>query len=54
MERACDIRVDKILAAVRGNVGLVQGRRMEDGIHAVHAALHLRAVDNRPDVARKG
>src|SRR5262245_4188895 len=34
-------------------MGLMQGRRMENCVHIRHALLHIRAVNNRPNPARK-
>ena len=37
VERARDVGVDEVLPGVRGDVGLVQRRRVDDGVHAPHA-----------------
>ena len=54
IERARNVGIDEVLPAVRDDMRFVQGRRMEDGVHALHASLHMRAVGNRPDRAGKG
>lgn len=53
IERACDVGIDEVLPSVREDMGFMQGRRMEDCVHTLHAPLHMRAVDYRPDLARK-
>jgi hypothetical protein len=52
VERAGDVGVNEVLSAMGGDMRLVQRGRMEDRLHAVHAAPHAGPVDDRADVGR--
>ena len=45
-QRAGDVRVDELLATVGGDVWLVQRRRVQHDVHALHAPLHERAIND--------
>ena len=52
VQRARDVRVDELRAIVRGDVGLVERRRVDDRVDAGDAPPHARAVGDRPDDGR--
>ena len=52
VQRAGDVGVDEVLAAVRGHVRLVQRGGVEHGIDAAHAAGDERAIGDRADMRR--
>jgi hypothetical protein len=47
IERTGHVGVHRLLASVGTDMGLVQGRSVQDGVHAVDAVPHARSVDNR-------
>ena len=51
-QRAEDIDIDEIPLAVRGDVRLVQGRRVDDGAHARHARADEIPIADRADADR--
>jgi hypothetical protein len=48
-QRAEDIDIDEIQLAMRGDVRLVQGRRVDDGAHARHARVDEIPIADRAD-----
>ena len=53
VERAGDVRVHELTAAVRADVRLVQGGRVDDRVDARHRLAHAVAVGDRADHARE-
>src|SRR5207237_1243969 len=45
--------INELLPTMSDDMGFMKGRRMEDGVHTLHASLHIRAVDDRPDITGK-